>query len=233
MPYGDPDALDAAVDESVAAVFLEPILGEAGVIPAPDGYLAHARRVTADRGALLVIDEVQTGVGRTGSWLAHQQAGISPDVITLAKGLGGGMPIGATIGVGAAATLLQPGQHGSTFAGNPVCAAAALAVLRTIENDGLLAHAGTLGKHIRSAVEDLAHPLVDHVRGNGLLLGIVLTENRAPAAASAARDAGYIVNAPAADVIRLAPPLILTTAQADAFVADLPSILDAAAAAGA
>jgi acetylornithine/N-succinyldiaminopimelate aminotransferase len=199
------------------------------VIPAPDGYLADARRITADRGALLAIDEVQTGIGRTGSWLAHQRAGVTPDVITLAKGLGGGMPIGATIGIGEAGTLLQPGQHGSTFAGNPVCAAAALAVLDTIERDGLLGHVAGLGKHIRSGIENLGHPLIGSLRGDGLLIGIVLTDDLAPAAALAARDAGYIVNAPAADVIRLAPPLILTTEQADGFVADLPSILDVAA----
>ena len=130
VPYGDVRALANAVDTDVAAVFLEPILGEAGVIPAPDGYLAAARQITADSGALLVIDEVQTGIGRTGNWFAHTAAGIVPDVITLAKGLGGGLPIGAAIGIGDAAQLLQPGQHGSTFAGNPVCAAAALAVLR-------------------------------------------------------------------------------------------------------
>jgi acetylornithine/N-succinyldiaminopimelate aminotransferase len=228
VPYGDISALRAAVDDTVAAVFLEPIMGEAGVIPAPDGYLAAARQITADHGALLVIDEVQTGIGRTGSWFAHTRAGIVPDVITLAKGLGGGLPIGAVIGIGDAATLLQPGQHGSTFAGNPVCAAAALAVLATIENDGLLDHVDALGKHIASGIEDLGHPLVGHVRGAGLLLGIVLTENIAAAVNLAARDAGFIVNAPAPEVIRLAPPLILTEEQADSFVNALPAILDSA-----
>jgi len=228
VPYGDISALLAAVDETVAAVFLEPILGEAGVIPAPDGYLVAAREITAEHGALLVIDEVQTGIGRTGTWFAHSRTGIVPDVITLAKGLGGGLPIGAAVGIGDAANLLQPGQHGSTFAGNPVCAAAALAVLRTIENDGLLDHVDALGKHIATGVEDLGHPLVDHVRGAGLLLGIVLTENVGPATAVAAREAGFIVNAPAPDVLRLAPPLILTTEQADSFITALPGILDAA-----
>jgi acetylornithine aminotransferase len=228
VPYGDVAALAAAVDGETAAVFLEPILGEAGVVPAPDGYLVAARRITAEHGALLVIDEVQTGIGRTGNWLAHQRFGIVPDIVTLAKGLGGGLPIGAAIGYGDAATLLQPGQHGSTFAGNPVCAAAALAVLRTIENDGLLDHVATLGKHIATSVEGLGHPTIKGVRGQGLLLGIVLTDPISAAAAAAARDGGFIVNAPAPDVIRLAPPLILTTEQADSFVAALPSILDTA-----
>jgi acetylornithine aminotransferase len=228
VPYGDISALREGVDDTVAAVFLEPIMGEAGVIPAPDGYLAAARQITAEHGALLVIDEVQTGIGRTGNWFAHTSAGIVPDVITLAKGLGGGLPIGAVIGIGAAAALLQPGQHGSTFAGNPVCAAAALAVLSTIESDGLLDHVDGLGKHIASGVADLAHPLIDHVRGSGLLLGIVLTENISAAVNLAARDAGFIINAPAPDVIRLAPPLILTEQQADSFVTALPAILDSA-----
>jgi len=225
VPYGDIPALQAAVDDTVAAVFLEPILGEAGVVPAPDGYLAAARAITAEHGTLLVIDEVQTGIGRTGSWLAHSRSGIVPDVITLAKGLGGGLPIGAAVGIGAAAHLLQPGEHGSTFAGNPVCAAAALAVLDTIVADNLLDHVDALGKHIATGVEDLDHPLIDHVRGAGLLLGIVLTENFAPAAALAAREAGFIINAPAPGVLRLAPPLILTTEQADSFIEALPDIL--------
>lgn len=228
VPYGDIAALEAAVDDSVAAVILEPILGEAGVVPAPDGYLAAARAITEKHGALLVLDEVQTGIGRTGAWFAFQEAGIRPDVVTLAKGLGGGLPIGAVIASGRAAHLLQPGQHGSTFAGNPVSAAAALAVLGTIESDRLLDHVAGLGKHLATAVEELGHPLISHVRGRGLLLGIVLTEPVAPAVHTAAAVAGYIVNAPAPDVIRLAPPLILTTEQADTFVAALPAILDSA-----
>ena len=225
VPYGDLAALDAAVDDTVAAVFLEPILGEGGVIPAPDGYLAAARALTRDRGALLVVDEVQTGVGRTGAWFAFQHTGIVPDIVTLAKGLGGGLPIGAVLASGPAAHLLQPGQHGSTFAGNPVCAAAALAVLETVAGDGLVDHAATLGKHIASGIEDLGHPMITGVRGRGLLLGVVLAAPVAPALAVAARDAGFIVNAPAADVIRLAPPLILTQAQADTFVRALPTLL--------
>ena len=231
VPYGDVEALRTAVGgpdgpREVAAVFLEPIQGEAGVLPAPDGYLAAAREITAAAGTLLIIDEVQTGIGRTGAWLAHQHAGIRPDVITLAKGLGGGLPIGAAIGIGAAASLLEPGQHGSTFAGNPVCAAAALAVLATIEKDGLIHHADTLGKHLAVEIDRLGHPLIDQVRGRGLLLGIVLTQPIAPAVAGTARDLGFIVNATGPTVIRLAPPLVLTTDQADTFVRALPEILD-------
>lgn len=228
VPFGEVAALRAAVDTSVAAVVLEPIQGEAGVRPAPDAYLAAAREITAATGTLLVLDEVQTGVGRTGTWFAHQRAGIRPDVMTLAKGLGGGLPIGAVVGFGAAAELLEPGQHGSTFAGNPISAAAALAVLDTIENDHLLEHVDALGKHIAHAIESLGHPLVDSVRGQGLLLGVVLTAPVAAAATAAARQAGFLINAAVPDVLRLAPPLILTTEQADSFVAALPDILNMA-----
>ncbi len=228
VPYGDVHALTAAVDSDVAAVFLEPIQGEAGVLPAPDGYLAAARRITAENGALLVLDEVQTGIGRTGTWFAHQRSGVRPDVVTLAKGLGGGLPIGAVLAIGPAADLLTAGQHGSTFAGNPICSAAALAVLATIEDEHLLEHVDALGKHLVSAVEGLGHPLVDSVRGAGLLLGIVLSQPVSTRVAAAAMAAGFIVNAPAPDVLRLAPPLVLTTEQADSFVSALPTILDAA-----
>jgi acetylornithine aminotransferase len=230
VPFGDVAALAAAVDDTVAAVILEPILGEAGVIPAPDGYLAAARGITAQHGALLVVDEVQTGIGRTGDWFAHTASGIRPDVITLAKGLAGGLPIGAVIGLGRAATLFTPGTHGSTFAGNPVCAAAALAVLDTIAQERLLDHTAALGKHLATSIEGLHHPLVGGVRGRGLLLGIELTAPVATGVQSAATAGGFIVNAPAPDVIRLAPPLILTTEQAGSFVEALPGFLDAAAA---
>jgi len=144
VPYGDPAALESVVGEDTAAVFLEPVQGENGVVIPPEGYLQAAREITAAHGALLVLDEVQTGIGRTGSWFAHQSVGVTPDVVTLAKGLGGGLPIGACIGIGPAAHLLQPGQHGSTLGGNPVCCAAALAVLATIASDGLLDHAARL-----------------------------------------------------------------------------------------
>ncbi len=229
VPYGDTAALASAVDASTAAVMLEPIQGEAGVIVPPDGYLADARRIASDAGALLMLDEVQTGIGRTGEWFAHQHTGIRPDVMTLAKGLGGGLPMGAVIAYDDAADLLTPGLHGSTFAGNPVCAAAALAVLDTIAADRLLDHTATLGKHLSTAIEDLHHPLIAEVRGQGLLIGVQLTEPIAAAANARAAAAGYLTNAAAPDVLRLAPPLILTTDQADGFVAALPAILDAAA----
>ncbi|WFE28800.1 acetylornithine transaminase [Solwaraspora sp. WMMD791] len=246
VPYGDADALAAAVTDRTAMVILEPIQGEAGVVVPPPGYLAAAREITTRHGALLTLDEVQTGVGRTGHWFAHQADGITPDVVTLAKGLGGGLPIGACIafadtqvgGVGTPAArltpaaLLTPGSHGSTFGGNPVCCAAALAVLRTIAADGLLDHVKRVGEQLRRGVEALGHPLVASVRGAGLLLGVVLTAPVAPAVAVALRDAGFLVNPAQPDVIRLAPPLILTAEQADGFLATLPAALDAATTTG-
>jgi acetylornithine/N-succinyldiaminopimelate aminotransferase len=226
VPYGDADALAAAVDDETAAVFLEPIMGESGVVVPPAGYLAAARDITAQHGALLVLDEVQTGIGRTGAFFAHQHDGITPDVVTLAKGLGGGLPIGAVLAVGPAAELLTPGLHGSTFGGNPICTAAALAVLRVLAADDLVQRAEVLGKSLRHGVESLGHPLIDHMRGRGLLWGMVLTAPRAKDAEAAAREAGFLVNAPAPDVIRLAPPLVITEAQIDSFVTALPGILD-------
>ncbi|RSN17117.1 acetylornithine transaminase [Streptomyces sp. WAC 05977] len=226
VPYGDVDALRAAVDDETAAVFLEPILGEAGVVPAPDGYLQAAREITKATGTLLVLDEVQTGIGRTGAWFAFQHTGIVPDVITLAKGLGGGLPIGAVIGVGEAGELMKPGQHGTTFGGNPVCCAAGLAVLKTIAKDNLNDHVSALGKDIASRVEELGHPLVSGVRGAGLLLGITLREPVSAKVAKAAQDAGYLVNPIAPDTIRLAPPLILSAEEATGFLEALPGALD-------
>ncbi|MBB5850861.1 acetylornithine transaminase [Amycolatopsis umgeniensis] len=226
VPYGDVEALRAAVDTDTAAVFLEPILGEAGVVPAPDGYLQAAREITKATGTLLVLDEVQTGIGRTGAWFAFQHAGIVPDVITLAKGLGGGLPLGAVIGVGAAGDLMKPGQHGTTFGGNPICCAAGLAVLKTIAKDNLNDHVSALGKDIASRVEELGHPLVAGVRGAGLLLGIALREPVSAAVAKAAQDAGYLVNPIAPDTLRLAPPLILSADEANGFLEALPGALD-------
>ncbi len=228
VPYGDADALDAAVTDRTAAVILEPIQGEAGVIVPPADYLAHARRITAERGALLILDEVQTGVARTGAFFAHQNAGIVPDILTLAKGLGGGLPIGTVLATGPAADLFGPGQHGTTFGGNPVAAAAALAVINTIDDDGLTDHVAAVGKTIAAGIEELGHPMVTGVRGAGLLLGVTLAQPISSAVEMAARDAGYLINAPAPDVLRLAPPLILTEDQGRQFVGALPAILDAA-----
>ena len=226
VPYGDGPALRSAVGSWTAAAFLEPVLGEGGVVPAPEGYLATARAATAQQGALLVVDEVQTGLGRTGSWFAS--AGVEPDVITLAKGLGGGLPLGACVVFGEAAGLFSPGQHGSTFGGNPVACAAALAVLDTIEKEGLCERAGALGQRLQRDIAALGHPLVHHVRGAGLMLGIVLTAPSAAAVETAARGHGFLVNTVAPDVVRLLPPLVLTDAQADAFLSVLPDVLDAA-----
>jgi acetylornithine/N-succinyldiaminopimelate aminotransferase len=228
VPYGDVDALAAAVSGDTAAVFLEPIMGESGVVVPPAGYLAAARQITAQHGALLVLDEVQTGMGRTGAFFAHQHDGITPDVVTLAKGLGGGLPIGACLAVGPAARLMTPGLHGSTFGGNPVCAAAALAVLRTLTEQDLIGRAGVLGKTLSHGIESLNHPLVDHVRGRGLLCGVALKAPLAKPVETAARDAGFLVNAATPDVVRLAPPLIITEAQIDEFLNALPGVLDKA-----
>lgn len=229
VEYGDEAALSAAIDEDTAAVFLEPVQGEAGVLPCPAGYLSAAHEVTSRHGALLVIDEIQTGVGRTGRWFAYQAEGIAPDVVTVAKGLAGGVAIGACIGFGRAAVLLGRGEHGSTFGGNPLACAAALAVLDTIDREGLVDAAARVGGHLAAAIAALDHPLVTGVRGAGLLLAITLAEPVAARVAAAALDAGYIVNDVTPDAIRLAPPLILTTAQADQFVAALPAVLNAAA----
>ncbi|WP_371482879.1 acetylornithine transaminase [Kitasatospora sp. NBC_00315] len=226
VPFGDVEALRAAVTTGTAAVFLEPIQGENGAVPLPDGYLAAAREITRATGTLLVLDEIQTGVGRTGLWFAHQAyADIEPDVVTLAKGLGGGLPIGATVAFGPAADLLHPGNHGTTFGGNPVVCAAALAVLDTIEAEGLLEHTRKLGERLRLGIEAIGDPLVSHVRGAGLLLGIVLTEPVAAKVQAAAQDAGFLVNAAVPDAVRLAPPLVLTEQEADAFLAALPGVL--------
>jgi acetylornithine/N-succinyldiaminopimelate aminotransferase len=228
VPYGDVDALAAAVGDDTAAVFLEPIMGESGIVVPLDGYLAAARDITTRRGALLVLDEVQTGMGRTGTFFAHQHDGITPDVVTLAKGLGGGLPIGACLAIGPAAQLLTPGLHGSTFGGNPICAAAALAVLRVLAAEDLVRRAGVLGKTLHQSIESLHHPSIDHVRGRGLLCGIALTFPTAKEVEAAARAAGFLVNAAGPDVVRLAPALIITEHQLDTFVTALPGILDTA-----
>ena len=230
VPYGDAAALREAVREDCAAVVLEPALGEGGVEPPPAGYLAAARAACDAAGALLVLDEIQSGIGRTGHWFAHQADGVRPDVLTLAKGLGGGLPIGACIGFGAAATALRKGDHGSTFGGNPVACAAALAVLDTIDADGLLARAAAVGGQLADGLAQASHPLLAGVRGRGLWLAAVLTAPAAARVEATARDAGFLVNAVQPDAVRLAPPLITGAAEAGAFLAALPAILDAAAA---
>lgn len=225
VPFGDVAALREAVDGETAAVFLEPVQGEAGVVPAPAGYLAAAREITAAHGVLLVFDEIQTGIGRTGDWFGYQAAAIAPDVITVAKGLAGGIPIGACLAFGEAAALLGPGSHGTTFGGNPVAAAAGLAVLHVIERDNLLSNVTTVGDYLASSIKKLDHPAVSDVRGRGLLLGIALAEPIAADVAKRALEAGFIVNPVNPQTIRLAPPLILTPEQADSFVTALPTFL--------
>jgi acetylornithine/N-succinyldiaminopimelate aminotransferase len=227
VPLNDERALRAAVTADVAALFLEPIQGEAGVVAADPAYLQLARELTTATGTLLILDEVQTGVGRTGTWFAFQQAGIVPDAITVAKGLGGGVPIGALVTFGPTVSgLLTAGQHGSTFGGNPLAAAAGLAVLGAIERDGLLAHATSVGNHLADSVAALGHPLISGVRGAGLLRAIVLSADVSAIIAERALTAGFIINAPTPDALRFAPPLIITMAQVDEFLAALPQLLD-------
>jgi acetylornithine aminotransferase len=229
VPYGDSAALRSAVTGSTASVVLEPVLGEAGVVVPPPGFLAAAREAADAAGALLHVDEVQGCLGRAGAWLSHTvvEPGLQPDVVTLAKGLGGGLPMGAVLARGAAATACVKGDHGTTFGGNPVVAAAALAVLDVLEKEDLLARSTQVGAALREGIEALGHPLVDHVRGVGSWLGIVLTSPVAPAVEAAAREAGFLVNAAVPDAVRLAPPLVLTDAQLNAFLAALPGVLDA------
>jgi acetylornithine aminotransferase len=201
--------LEAAMDNTVAALFVEPIKGEAGVIDLPEGYLAAARRLTERHGALLILDEIQTGVGRTGTWFGYQQAGIVPDAITLAKGMAGGVPIGALVTFGAASELFSRGQHGSTFGGNPLATAVAGAVLEEIERAGLVDNAKVRGEQLRDVLRAIGSPLIAETRGAGLLIGIGLSEPVADQLSAAALRNGLIVNAPNESSIRLAPPLII------------------------
>jgi acetylornithine aminotransferase len=228
VDYGDVRAVRDAVDDTTAAVFVEPTLGEGGVVPAPAGFLAAVRKSCDDSGALLVIDEVQSGIGRTGSWFASSADGVRPDVLTLAKGLGGGMPIGACLGVGAVGELFAVGDHGSTFGGNPVACAAALAVLETIEQEGLLDSVKRVGEHLAHLLDAIDSPLVAGSRGSGLWRAVALTDAKAPAVEAAARERGLLVNAVKPDVLRLAPPLILTEADADEAVPLLAAAIEAA-----
>ena len=224
VPYGDVDALRACVDDTVAAVVIEVVQGENGVVPAPAGFVAAAREITTAAGALLWIDEVQTGMGRCGEYLAHRVDGVTPDLVTLAKGLGNGFPIGACLASGPAAGLLQPGQHGTTFGGNPVAAAAGNAVLDALDG-GVLDNARATGAWLRDAIAELGHPGIVEVRGRGMLLGVVLAAPNAAAVADAALDEGWIINAPRPDVLRLAPPLIATPDDLRGFVGALPGLL--------
>ena len=226
VPYGDADALRSAVGDGTAAIVLEPIQGEGGVIVPPEGYLAAARTIADEAGALLILDEVQTGIGRTGAWFAHQHDGVRPDIMTLAKGLGGGLPIGAVLATGRAASMFGPGSHGSTFGGNPASCAAALAVLDAIASDGLIDRARVLHDRLAEGLVARSHGRVTHVRGRGLLLAAVLAQPPAADLERACRTHGLIVNAVAPDAIRLAPPLVLT----DADVADALDRWDAACA---
>jgi acetylornithine/N-succinyldiaminopimelate aminotransferase len=228
VPYGDAEALAAAVTDETAAILLEPIQGEAGVVVPPEDYLSTARAVADEHGALLWLDEVQSGLGRTGRWFAHRD--VRPDIVTVAKGLGGGFPIGACIGLGDAGTLLEPGNHGTTFGGNPVACAAALAVIRTIEDEDLLEHVTVLGQKLRDGLA--ADPRVIEVRGEGLFIGLDLAADVSAEVAAAALEAGFIVNNPTPRRIRLAPPLVLSADDADAFLTAWPAILDEAMGAG-
>jgi acetylornithine aminotransferase len=224
VPYGDAAALAAAVDDTVAAVLVEPIQGEAGVVVPPDDYLRVAREVTTRHGALLWLDEVQTGMGRTGAWFAYERSGVVPDLLTLAKGLGGGLPIGACVAIGDAGSLLQPGNHGTTFGGNAVSTAAALAVIATIEGDDLLAHVTTIGDQLRRGLVD--HPLVAEVTGRGLMLGVVLNRPLAAEAQKAAMAAGLILNNATPERLRIVPPLVLSESEAAHAVTTLRAVLD-------
>ncbi|THV28487.1 acetylornithine transaminase [Glycomyces paridis] len=225
VPYGDPDALKAAVDDTVAAVFLEPTQGETGVVTAPEGYLKTARELTSAHGALLVLDEIQSGFGRTGAWFAHHAEGIAPDVVTLAKGLGGGVPIGAVLALDPAAALFTKGVHGSTFGGNPIACAASLAVIDTIEREHLFANVLDLGEHLDARL--LGDPRVTEIRGQALWRGINLAEPVAAETVAHLIGLGVLANAPRPDTIRIAPPLTITRAEIDVFCDKLVEALDA------
>lgn len=206
VPYSDVDALKGATTDKTVAVMLEPIMGEIGVIPPAPGYLWAVREWCDAHNLLLILDEVQTGLGRTGRWFAHQHAGITPDVMTLAKGLGGGVPIGACL-ANPRADVFEPGDHGSTFGGNPLACAAALAVLQVIEREGLVGHAAEMGDLLHASLQDLG---AKEVRGVGLMQAFELSEPQAKPLQQACLDAGLIVNAVDDHTVRLVPPLIIT-----------------------
>lgn len=221
------EALSAAIGPDVAALFVEPIKGEAGVRELPAGYLEAARELTTQHGVLLIVDEIQTGAGRTGNWFGFQESGIVPDAITLAKGIGGGVPIGALVTFGAASTLLQPGQHGTTFGGNPLVCAVSDAVLAQIEADDLVRNAARRGAELRTALARIGSPLIVELRGRGLLIGIGLSEPVAQRIVAVALDHGLIINAPNESTIRLAPPLIIGDSEIAEFIDTFSAVLNA------
>jgi acetylornithine aminotransferase len=225
------EALEASVDDAVAALIVEPIQGEAGVVELPEGFLVAARELTHRHGALLIVDEIQTGAGRTGEWFAFQHAGITPDAITVAKGIGGGFPIGGLVTFDHASSLFTKGQHGSTFGGNPLATAVANAVLGEIEGAGLVQNAARRGAEIRDRVLGLGSPLVRGVRGRGLLIGVGLAEPVAGSVVAEAMREGLIVNAANDSSIRIAPPLIIGDAEVDEFAARFERALATVAAA--
>jgi predicted acetylornithine/succinylornithine family transaminase len=222
VPFNDLGALESAIDATTCAVMLEPIEGESGVVPLEPGLLAAIRRLCDERDVLLMLDEIQTGMGRTGRWWAHQHEAAAPDVMTVAKGLGGGYPIGAIL-AGPRADVFEFGDHGSTFGGGPLACAAGVAVMRTIESDGLIQHAAEVGDYLAESLSALAErgaPIAG-VRGRGLMVGVGLSDDIAPAVAAAALDAGLIVNAIGARTLRLVPPLIITRVEVDEAMARL------------
>ena len=221
------EALERSIDGSVSALILEPIKGEAGVVELPEGLLVRARELTAEHDVLLILDEIQTGAGRTGSWFAYEQFGIRPDAVTMAKGMGGGFPIGALVTFGWASELFQRGMHGSTFGGNPLATATANAVLAEIESAGLIQNAAVRGEEIARTIRDIGSPHVAEVRGRGLLIGVGLTSPVASAVSAAALDAGLIVNAANDSSIRIAPPLIVGDDEVRLFAERFRAALDA------
>ncbi|MBU3734379.1 MAG: acetylornithine transaminase [Candidatus Planktophila sp.] len=224
VPYGDIEAMRKAVTRKTAMVIIEPIMGEAGVVVPPADYLQQIRQICDDKGSLLVIDAVQTGMGRTGDWFGYEYSGITPDVITLAKGLGGGLPLGAMIALGKAAELFQPGDHGSTFGGNPVTTSAGLAAINFIESKKILKKVQTQGSHL---IQELAMIQgVKEVRGAGLLIGIELESLKAADIAAAMREAGVLVNAANEKTIRIAPALVVSDAQINKFISIFKKVMN-------
>jgi acetylornithine/LysW-gamma-L-lysine aminotransferase len=225
ISYNDIDELTEAITDDTAAVFLEPVQGEGGIHPATQKFLKTARDLAHERGALLILDEIQSGAGRTGTFLASEHYGIVPDMTTLAKGLGGGVPIGALLMTDEVAAAMPKGGHGTTFGGNPLASAAALAVLEEFEARDLLNHVQEVGNHLRKGILELNHPVVRDVRGVGLMIGVELKKKVAPYVA-ALRDAGVLTINAGATVIRLVPPLIISKAEADEVVNCLKHVLD-------